>query len=125
MKSFSLQPRDYVSPGMLVILPDECFPNIIIGDKRYSTWRYSRKEIPHNRYVDKRFPGVGFNNRDEVHILYNTALKFKGKKALEIGCWLGWSACHLALGGVELDVIDPLLENRDFYEIERICLELY
>lgn len=123
MKSFSLQPRDYVSPGMLVILPDECFPNIIIGDKRYSTWRYSRKEIPHNRYVDKRFPGVGFNNRDEVHILYNTALKFKGKKALEIGCWLGWSACHLALGGVELDVIDPLLENRDFYESVSSCLE--
>ncbi|NEP82528.1 MAG: hypothetical protein F6K39_32920 [Okeania sp. SIO3B3] len=123
MKSFSLQPGDYVSPGMLVILPDECFPNIIIGDKKYSTWRYSRKEIPHNRYVDKRFPGVGFNNRDEVHILYNTALKFKEKKALEIGCWLGWSACHLALGGVELDVIDPLLENQDFYQSVSSCLE--
>ena len=106
---------DYVSPGFSMILPDSNFPNLIIGDKKYSTWRYSRTEIPHNRYVDKRFPGVGFNNRDEVHILYNTALKFKGKKALEIGCWLGWYACHLALGGVILDVIDPLLENDDFY----------
>jgi SAM-dependent methyltransferase len=52
-------------------------------------------------------------NRDEAHILYNTALQFKGKKALEIGCWLGWSACHLALAGVELDVVDPLLERED------------
>ncbi len=107
---------DYVSPGFSIILPDKNFPNLIIGDKKYSTWRYSKTEIPHNRYVDQRFPAVGFNNRDEVHILYNTALKFKGKKALEIGCWLGWSACHLALGGVELDVIDPLLENDDFYQ---------
>ena len=86
---------DYVSPGFSIILPDQKFPNLIIGDKKYSTWRYSRREIPHNRYVDQRFPAVGFNNRDEVHILYNTALKFKGKKALEIGCWLGWSAINI------------------------------
>jgi predicted O-methyltransferase YrrM len=31
----------------------------------------------------------------------------------EIGCWLGWSACHLALAGVELDVVDPLLKRED------------
>ena len=40
---------------------------------------------------------------------------FRGQRALEIGCWLGWSACHLALGGVELDVVDPLLADPDFY----------
>ncbi len=34
---------------------------------------------------------------------------FTGKPALEIGCWLGWSTCHLALAGVELDVIGPIL----------------
>ena len=70
----------------------------------------------HNWYIDKRQPGVGFLNRDEAHILYNTALKFKGKKALEIGCWLGWSACHLALAGVNLDVIEPLLARPEFHE---------
>jgi predicted O-linked N-acetylglucosamine transferase (SPINDLY family)/glycogen synthase/predicted O-methyltransferase YrrM len=101
---------DYVSPGFSIIQPDECFPNMIIGDVAVSGWPYLRREVPHNWYVDKRKPDVGFLNRDEAHILYNTALQFKGKKTLEIGCWLGWSACHLALAGVELDVIDPLLD---------------
>lgn len=123
MNTFSLQPGDYVSPGMLVVFPDKSFPNLIIGDKKYSLWRYSRKEIPHNRYVDRRYPGVGFLNRDEAHILYNTALRFRGKKGLEIGCWLGWSACHLALAGVQLDVIDPLLAQPEFYDSVSSCLE--
>lgn len=107
---------DYVSPGFSIIQPDDCFPNMIVGDVSNSGWPYLRREIPHNFYVDKRQQGVGFLNRDEAHILYNTALKFKGKRALEIGCWLGWSACHLALAGVELDVIDPLLARPEFYE---------
>ncbi len=106
---------DYVSPGFKIIQPDLAFPNMIIGDAKTCTWQYLRREIPHNWYVDKRQPIIGFLSRDEAHILYNTALKFKGKKALEIGCWLGWSACHMALAGVELDVIDPLLTQKDFY----------
>jgi len=107
---------DYVSPGFSIIRPDQSFPNMIVGDTSACGWPYLRREIPHNWYVDKRVPTVGFVSRDEAHILYNTALKFKGKRALEIGCWLGWSACHLALAGVELDVIDPLLARPDFYE---------
>jgi glycosyltransferase involved in cell wall biosynthesis len=107
---------DYVSPGFSIIRPDECFPNMIMGDVKASGWPYLRREIPHNFYVDKRLKGVGFLNRDEAHILYNTAITFKGKRALEIGCWLGWSACHLALAGVGLDVIDPVLAKPEFYE---------
>ncbi len=107
---------DYVSPGFSIIQPDHCFPNMIVGDTSACQWSYLRREIPHNWYVDKRQPTVGFLSRDEAHILYNTALQFRGKKALEIGCWLGWSACHLALAGVELDVIDPLLARSEFYE---------
>lgn len=107
---------DYISPGLSVIQPDQHFPNMIIGDTRTCVWPYLRREISHNWYVDRRQPTVGFLSRDEAHILYNTAIKFKGKKALEIGCWLGWSACHLALAGIELDVVDPLLERPDFYE---------
>ncbi|NJL88701.1 MAG: macrocin O-methyltransferase [Coleofasciculaceae cyanobacterium SM2_1_6] len=105
---------DYVSPGFQVIRPDRCFPSMIIGDPRTQPWQYLRREIPHNWYVDGRQPYVGFLSRDEAHILYNNALKFAGKPALEIGCWLGWSACHLALAGVELDVIDPMLGREDF-----------
>jgi predicted O-methyltransferase YrrM len=107
---------DYVSSGFSTIQPDSCFPNITLGNKYDSFWLYLRRDINHNWYVDKRQHGVGFVSRDEAHILYNTALKFQGKKALEIGCWMGWSACHLALGGVELDVIDPMLSEQLFYE---------
>ena len=112
----SLPVGDYVSPGFKEIQPDRCFPNMIVGDTNGCPWPYLRREIPHNWYADKRYPLIGFVSRDEAHILYNTALKFKGKKALEIGCWMGWSACHLALGGVELDVIDPILEKPEVYE---------
>ena len=104
---------DYVSPGLKIILPDAHFPNMIVRDPHTCQWPYLRREIKHNWYVDRRANSVGFLSRDEAHILYNTALQFKGKKALEIGCWLGWSACHLALAGVELDVVDPLLERED------------
>ena len=109
----NLHPRDYVSPGFQIIIPDSYFPNMIIADPNASNWPYLRREIPHNWYADKRYPFIGFLSRDEAHILYNIALQFKGKKALEIGCWLGWSACHLALAGVALDVVDPLLERDD------------
>ncbi|PHJ68653.1 hypothetical protein VF14_03805 [Nostoc linckia z18] len=116
IKGELLPEGDYVSPGFSIIQPDSCFPNMILGNPYNSFWFYLRRDIPHNWYVDQRQTGTGFVSRDEAHILYNTALKFQGKKALEIGCWMGWSACHLALGGVELDVIDPMLSTELFYE---------
>jgi glycosyltransferase involved in cell wall biosynthesis len=106
---------DYVSPGLAIVQPDAAFPHKVMGDPNGSPWQYLRREIPHNWYIDDRQPIVGFLSRDEAHILYNTALQFQGKRALEIGCWLGWSACHLALAGVVLDVVDPLLEIPAFY----------
>ncbi|MCW5315001.1 class I SAM-dependent methyltransferase [Nostoc sp. KVJ3] len=115
---------DYVSSGFSTIQPDSCFPYITLGNKYDSFWLYLRRDINHNWYVDKRQKGVGFVSRDEAHILYNTALKFQGKKALEIGCWMGWSACHLALGGVELDVIDPMLSEQLFNESVTESLKL-
>ncbi|UFP93067.1 class I SAM-dependent methyltransferase [Gloeobacter morelensis MG652769] len=107
--------KDYICPGLQSVRVDHCFPNMVVGDPVTCPWPYLRREIPHNWYVDRRYPHVGFLNRDEVHILYNTALKFSGKKALEIGCWMGWSACHMALAKVELDIIDPLLGRAEFY----------
>lgn len=104
---------DYVCPHFAKIKADRHFPNLTV-DNLSSKWQYHRREIPHNRYVDRQFPTVGFITRDEAHVLYNTALKFKGQRALEIGCWLGWSTCHLALGGVRLDVVDPGLANPIF-----------
>jgi predicted O-methyltransferase YrrM len=107
-------PGDYVSPNLQRVRADAAFPFMAVGDPNICQWPYLRRTIPHNWYVDRRSPGIGFVSRDEAHILYNIALMFPGKAALEIGCWLGWTACHLALGGVMLDVIDPLLQRDDF-----------
>lgn len=114
---------DYVSPGLEIVRPDFAFPQMTVGDPQTCLWSYLRRDIPHNWYVDQRHPIVGFLSRDEAHILYNTALQFQGKRALEIGCWMGWSACHLALAGVELDVVDPLLERSQFYQSVSQSLE--
>jgi predicted O-methyltransferase YrrM len=107
--------HDYVSPGLKPVAADRFFPDMVVGDKSACSWRYLRRQIPHRWYVDRRAPEVGFLNRDEAHILYNAALQFRGRSVLEIGCWLGWSTCHLALAGVEMDAIDPILERHDFH----------
>lgn len=109
-------PADYISPGLHRIRPDAAFPNMDLGQPQGSPWPYLRREVPHPWYVDRRHPFVGFLSRDEAHILYNLALPFQRKRALEIGCWMGWSACHLALAGVVLDVVDPMLAQAEFYE---------
>ena len=102
---------DYVSAGLSIVIPDTCFPNMMIGDKANNPWPYLRREVRHNWYCDRRAPQVGFLNRDEASLLYNLARPFQGKPALEVGTWMGWSTCHLALAGLALDVIDPILAN--------------
>lgn len=102
---------DYVSPGLERVDLDFAFPNKVIGDPRANECPYLRREIPHNWYVDRRVPWMGFVNRDEAHLVYNNALQWRGKRALEIGCWMGWSAAHLVVSGVDLDVVDPSLAD--------------
>lgn len=112
--SVDLPENDYVSPGLAIVLPDSAFPNMIVGDTSVPQWPYLRRWVEHNWYTDRRNPDAGFVNRDEAAILYNSALLFRGKSCLEIGCWYGWSTVHLALGTGYVDVIDPLLGNHDF-----------
>jgi hypothetical protein len=99
--------KDYVSPGLSVVVPDAHFPRMRALDRWNHPWKHLRREVPHRWYADERFPLMGFLSRDEAAILYNVALGFAGSPGLEIGSWLGWSTCHLALAGVRLDVIDP------------------
>jgi hypothetical protein len=80
---------DYVSEGLSVVIPDACFPNLVVGDQASNPWPYLRREIPHNWYCGRRAPLVGFLNRDEAILLYNLALPFRGKPGLEIGSWMG------------------------------------
>jgi hypothetical protein len=42
---------------------------------------------------------------------------------LEIGGWFGWSTVHLALGGVLVDMVDPMLANGDFQRNVRTSLQ--
>src|SRR5580765_7690313 len=79
----SFPPRDYVSPGVERLDVDFAFPNMTVGDPANHPWPYLRAEIPHNWYVDQRLPLTGFLNRDEVHLVYNNALQFRGRRALE------------------------------------------
>jgi glycosyltransferase involved in cell wall biosynthesis len=118
-----LPPGDYVSPGLPIIRPDRCFPHMRAGDPRRHPWPYLRREVPHKWYVDQRFPSSGWLNRDEVHLLYHNARLLRGRRGLEIGCFLGWSTCHLALAGLELDVLDPLLARPEFAESVRDSLQ--
>ncbi len=102
---------DYISPGLSVVRLDDAFPHMRPGDPLHHPWKYLRRDVPHRWYADERFPLMGFLNRDEAVLLHNIALQFAGKRALEIGSWLGWSTCHLAMAGVQLDVIDPAHED--------------
>lgn len=114
--------RDYVSPGLRVVVPDAHFPRMRAGDRFAHPWKYLRREVPHRWYSDERYPLMGFMNRDEATLLYNIALQFAGRPALEIGAWLGWSTCHLALAGVKLDVIDPAHADADFRAVVEASL---
>jgi hypothetical protein len=122
-ESPSTLPRgDYVAPGLSVIRPDRFFPDMHVADRDRAAWPHLRREVPHNCYADRRLPTRGFLNRDEAQILYNTALRFAGRPALEIGCLWGWSAFHLIAGGVRLDVIDPLLAREEVRDSVRTSL---
>jgi glycosyltransferase involved in cell wall biosynthesis/GT2 family glycosyltransferase len=118
----SVPSGDFIAKGLSVVLPDSCFPNMIIGDKASHPWPYLRREIDHNWYCDRRAPHVGFLNRDEAVLLHNLALQFRDKPGLEIGCWKGWSTCHLALAGMVLDVVDPILAEEENLECVRDSL---
>jgi cephalosporin hydroxylase/tetratricopeptide (TPR) repeat protein len=100
---------DYVSPGFATVKPDQAFPHLISGTPETCPWGYAQPQVTHNWYGDERWQRVGFLSRDEAMILHNTALQFSGQQSLEVGCWLGWGTCHLALAGVEVDAIDPML----------------
>ena len=114
---------DYASPGLAMVRLDQHFPNLATASKATLSWEYLRDEIPHNFYIDRRVPGTGFLNRDEAMLLYNISRRFAGLRGLEVGCWLGWSAAHIAAAGVILDVVDPVLANPGFHSSVTASLE--
>lgn len=96
---------DYISPGLKSVSISIHFPFI-------SQCPPPPSVIPtHRWYHDIRYPTVGVLNQDEAAILYSTSRMFCGKRALEIGCHVGWSTVYIALAGVQLDTIDPMLNT--------------
>jgi hypothetical protein len=110
-KHYSLPLGDYISQGFDLIYPDPCLPNIIARNSSIDIQAYQ-----HDRYVDRCYPDIPLLNRDEALILYNIALKYKGKQGLAIGAQMGWSLCHMAIAGLELDVLDPILGNSEILQ---------
>ena len=119
----TLPPNDYVSPGFAVVMPDAAFPNMVVGDTSVPRWPWLRRWVEQNWYTDRRNPDTGFASRDEAAILHNNALLFRGKPCLEVGCWRGWSAVHIALGSGGLHIIDPVFGDPDFAESIRASCE--
>lgn len=107
---------DYISPNFEKIDADPHFPTMCEGSARSIAFETVIRPDPHKWYYDGKHPPTGFVNRDEAHILYNTALRFRGKAALEIGCASGFSAWHLAAGGVKLSVCDPIFRDSHRYK---------
>jgi predicted O-methyltransferase YrrM len=109
-------PWNYASPGLQTVHLEHLFPHLSAGDRAANDWPYLRREVPHVWYVDSRFPTMGFLSTDEATLLHALAKPFAGKRALEIGCWRGWSTAHLLAAGVVLDVIDPVLVEPAAYD---------
>lgn len=97
---------DYVAPGLDVIKPDHVFPSLVRLDRERVWGAGSRKDFRHNQYADGYDTLRLLPNRDEAHILYNLARRFAGRRGLLIGGEIGWTARHLAEGGVKLDILD-------------------
>jgi hypothetical protein len=110
-KNYSLPLGDYVSQGFDLIYPDLCLPNIVPRNTVIHGQSYQ-----HNQYVDQRYPGIPLLSRDEALILYNLALKYQGKQGLLIGAQMAWSLCHMAIAGLEIDVLDPILGNSEILQ---------
>lgn len=106
---------DYVSPGLVDPGLLETFTHLQSVEPPANIWPYLRVGVPHVWRNDTRAKKkhIGVLSVDEGVVLYNAALPFRGKRALEIGCHLGFSTAHLAFAGVELDVIDPALGMPD------------
>ena len=100
-----LFPHDYTSPNLTPVPEDV---NRFFRHKRRGRSRNSILVL-HTQEFDSRFPAVGLATKDESLLLYNLCGQFQGQDMLEIGCWIGWSTLVLAMGGVRLTVIDPVL----------------
>jgi hypothetical protein len=96
--------HDYVSAGL------ETLPASV--ESHFPEMEYASCFNPYLRHRgrrDRRFPSVGWATWDEATLLYNYGLKLRGREFLEIGCWVGWSTVVLALAGVRLTSVDPVL----------------
>lgn len=111
IKQISLTSNDYISPNLEVIFPDPCLPHLATSNLT-SNRSYISQAEPINSYYSNR----SLLGRAEMQIVYNIALQYKGKRGLVIGCQMGWISCHIAISGMELDILDPQLLDRELLQ---------
>ena len=109
-----IQRYDYVPPGYETPDLTPLFPHATEQDPEAVNWPYLRAQVPHIWRSDMRDDKpwrTGNASVEEVACLYTLARQFEGKRGLEIGTHFGWTAAHLVKAGLNLDCIDPELNE--------------
>ncbi|WP_436644438.1 class I SAM-dependent methyltransferase [Microbaculum sp. FT89] len=116
---------DYVPPGLAKIDLSPAFENLRPGDPTRINWPYLRHRVPHiwRSDADEKLSRIGVLSVEEALLLHNLALPFRGERALEVGCHVGWSTAHLVAAGLRLDVIDPILARTNIREAIETALD--
>lgn len=57
----------------------------------------------------------GLWTHDEAAILWNVAEHITVKRALDIGCHTGWTTTHMAVPGMAIAAIDPMIRVPEFH----------
>lgn len=96
---------DYISPNLQLQI-DAPFPGQIEGPPRWIVAPGQLEPFDPHKWFHADGSPEGWLNMDEAHILYNTALKFPGGRALEIGSAAGFSAWHILAAGMRLHMCD-------------------
>lgn len=104
-------PGDYTSPGLLPVRPDRFFPYVHGFDVTVLGMPADRSGGRHIRRVDTRRPGTLLPSRDESALIYNTALRVRGRRMLVAGAGCGWIVAHARAAGGTVEVVDPALED--------------
>jgi hypothetical protein len=76
-----------------------------------SDWKDKADDDP----VFGLYKRCGLWTHDEAAILWNVAERVRDKRALDIGCHTGWTTSHMAVPGMSIAAIDPMIRVPEFH----------
>lgn len=77
-----------------------------------SDWKDKADDDP----VFGLYKRCGMWTHDEAAILWNVSARVKLKRALDIGCHTGWTTTHMAVPGMSIAAIDPMIRVPEFHQ---------